>query len=221
MTVRTDAGMISFFICAVSDRNPSSAGQSRAYGARSMRLRSRDAAKLEWRRRASLQGRCDVLPRKSRATRCRAIRSRASPAAARVPATGHATAPAPSRVMNPRRLTSRRLRDTPIGARWSATQATLYLKEQLARLPHQFSSVRTFRNAGASVGHRVLVARYVATDDNVVGVSDSLLSSAWWRCVQEEQKQDRNRSAQRSGLDATIRAVWAAPAHGGRRRRRL
>jgi len=30
MTVRTDAGMISFFICAVSDRNPSSAGQSRA-----------------------------------------------------------------------------------------------------------------------------------------------------------------------------------------------
>jgi len=62
MTVRTDAGMISFFICAVSDRNPSSAGQSRAYGARSMRLRSRDAAKLEWRRRASLRGRCDVLP---------------------------------------------------------------------------------------------------------------------------------------------------------------
>ena len=147
MTVRTDAGMISFFICAVSDRNPSSAGQSRAYGARSMRLRSRDAAKLEWRRRASLRGRCDVLPRKSRATRCRAIRSRASPAAARVPATGHATAPAPSRVMNPRRLTSRRLRDTPIGARWSATQATLYLKEQLARSPHQFSDALAFRES--------------------------------------------------------------------------
>ena len=34
---------------------------------------------------------------------------------------------------------------------------------------------------------------------NIVRVGDLLLSSVWWRCVQEEQKQDRNRSAQRSG----------------------
>jgi len=63
--------------------------------------------------------------------------------------------------MNPRRLTSRRLRDTPIGARWSATQATLYLKEQLARLPHQFSNALAFRNSLACVAamfKRILVA---------------------------------------------------------------
>src|SRR5262249_17506453 len=62
---------------------------------------------------------------------------------------------------NPRRLTSRRLRDTPIGARWSATQATLYLKEQLARSPHEFSDALAFRDSFASIAamlERVLVA---------------------------------------------------------------
>ena len=37
----------------------------------------------------------------------------------------------------------------------------------------------------------------------------------------DEQKQHRNRSAQRSEVGAAVCAVWPAPAHRGRRRRHL
>jgi hypothetical protein len=43
----------------------------------------------------------------------------------------------------------------------SARPGALYLEEQLARLPHQFSNVRAFRNSLASIApmlKRVLVA---------------------------------------------------------------
>jgi hypothetical protein len=49
---------------------------------------------------------------------------------------------------------------TPIATWWSG-RSLLYLQEQLARLPYEFSNVRAFRNSLASIAavfKRVLVA---------------------------------------------------------------
>ena len=67
----------------------------------------------------------------------------------------------PTFVRNPRALVSdaglRGSRSLPAGQR----RRLLYLEDQLARLPHQFSNVRAFRNSVASIAamlKRVLVA---------------------------------------------------------------